>query len=292
MISPYKEKFFSEVKTVTLQYAPMAFNVNVNSVVKTNWTHYCSATIGSLSGYKVAYVIEEVNSSNQTVSTATVNSGTPTSNTNVSGKKEGNQGVQYKVWATAIWKANEQHRVKSTNYVLVQTSHPSHYGNTSSGGDCYKNYTTCTNDTYYIEVGGASHPDGWYSVKSTNQKCVICGNHTSAMYRAQKGNTNSQGMMTRIYCAVCGAHTVNTSRSDTATFACSSHNSGWSYGSLNMIINGVVIDYTNVLKTGPVAWGGKVYNCYNGASYYVSHNRIYSLTCSGLVNASATSVNF
>ena len=297
VISPYKEKFFSEVKTVTLQYAPMAFNVNVNSIGKTNWTQYCSATIGSLSGYKVAYVIEEVNSSNQTVSTATVNSGTPTSGTAVSGKKEGNQGVKYKVWARATKGTNV---VRSTNYVLVQTSHPSHYGSTSSGGDCYKNYTTCSNNTYYYVMGGGgNHANSFVSMSNNNRHCCVCAATCTPGYKALKNGKDETGTIVKVICSICGARAEAVQKAGSTnlnTFVCPNHYSCWVYGSPRWTINGYSYnDWNNCFYTpSPIVTNGWVYGPGNGTGqdHGISHNRIYNLTCSGIVNGSATSVNF
>ncbi len=125
VISPYKEKFFSEVKTVTLQYAPMAFNVNVNSVGKNGWMQGATATLGDLTGYVVTYRI----STSKPVSNNAIGQWNPTT-TLVAEKNEGNT---YYVWATAKKGTN---LVGSTNYVTVKTSH-THDGNSQVGGKCY-----------------------------------------------------------------------------------------------------------------------------------------------------------
>ncbi len=238
-------------------------------------------------------MIEEVNSSNQTVSTATVNSGTPTSGTAVNGKKEGNQGVKYKVWAKATKGTNV---VRSTNYVLVQTSHPSHYGDTAKGGDCYKNYTTCTNNTYYYILQGA---DQLLNRKQTNgnRYCFTCGTRMPTGYISGETRYNGKKLTyskAMILCNICGASASTMSSSSGSHFTCvTCTNLGWVSGNFSKTINGNSFNLGTSIYICSANLSNNIWNPKQSSSYAsVSHVKTYSLTCSGIVNGLATPVNF
>lgn len=126
VVSRNGDKIFSEVKEITLAYAPLAFNVNVSNVKNTGWTQGKTATLGSLSGYTVTYHIANSVPANNTASGNVAN---PTG-TSVTGKSE---GTTYYVWATAKKGTNV---VGSSNYVTIKTGH-THTGNSKNGTGCY-----------------------------------------------------------------------------------------------------------------------------------------------------------
>lgn len=111
---------------MTLQYAPLAFNVNVSGIGNKGWKQGRSETVGTLSGYTVTYHISTSVPANNKANGNIANS----TATSVTGK---NEATTYYVWATAKKGTNV---VGSTNYMTVKTGH-THTGNSTSGGGCY-----------------------------------------------------------------------------------------------------------------------------------------------------------
>ena len=74
-----------------------------------------------------------------------------------------------------------------------------------------------------------------------------------------------------------------------------SHSSGWSAGTVTITVLDKTYNYrTSCLYIGPIAWGNWIHSAEEkGANdEMISHRNLYTLTCSGTVNASARPINF
>lgn len=258
----------------------LKFRIEVSDVSSMGWKQIVVAEIGNLEEYKIEYNI------------STIGFNTATETTVLNDMQNKLEGTSYYVWAIAN---KDGKKIKSDNYVIVNTSHK-HIGNAITGGECYsKNVMTCNNDLYYYVIGDSSKSvNGWYGIDSAKRYCGVCGLSESTMYRAQNGSTLRAPITAKIICSECGVMASYTTATNISEFTCKEHSQNWENGDFNITVKGKNYNYTNCLYIGPISFGNNLYLPANGSVVVtIEHDNIYVIDCGKTEQSASTkSENF